>query len=63
MSEIKFYRKNHVIRDTDNNVVFTGTYRAKFKGIVQDIASINAAKRQSRKLQSVHGAGCLRVIK
>ena len=58
MTEVKYYRKNHVITTADGKVVFTGTFKDK-KG---EYTSINAAKRESRKLQSVHGQGCLRVV-
>lgn len=54
--ETMFYRKGHIITDTDGNVVFEGTFRDG----KTEYASINAAKRQSRKLQAQHGKGCVR---
>lgn len=53
--EIKYYRKNHIITDTDGNVVFKGTFTSD--KVVY--ASISAAKRESRKLQALHGMGCV----
>ena len=55
MTEVKFYRKDHVITDVSGKVIFTGTFH---NGA---FTSINAAKRESRKLQQQHGHGSLRV--
>ena len=57
MTEVKFYRKDHVITDIDGKVIFTGSYKVH----AGEFASINAAKRKSRSLQLQHGQGCLRV--
>lgn len=56
MQEVKFYRKGHIITDVEGKVVFEGT----FKHGQATYPSINAAKRESRKLQALHGQGCLR---
>lgn len=55
--QTKFIRKKHIIRDVDGNVLFEG--RSPHGG-----ASINAAKRESRRLQAANGGlgmGSLRV--
>jgi hypothetical protein len=59
-TEILFERKDHIIRKLDNpsEVFFEGI----FKVGQASYASINAAKRESRRLQAIHGQGCLRVI-
>ena len=57
MQEVKFYRKDHVITDVDGKTIFTGTFRVK----AGEYTSINAAKRESRRLQEKHGQGSLRV--
>ena len=54
----QYYRKNHVILDHELQVIFTGTVGAG------DLArpSINAAKRESRRLQgSALGQGLLQL--
>lgn len=59
MVEQQYTRKKNIIRDMDGKVVFTG------KLVVGDISvpSINAAKRESRKLQAGQlGQGLLQVI-
>jgi hypothetical protein len=56
MTEVKFYRKGHIITDAEDNLVFEGTFKVGKK----EYASINAAKRKSRELQKLHGKGCLR---
>jgi hypothetical protein len=61
--EVLFYRNLHIIRDANDKIIFEGTYKAKIDGAMCDVASINAAKRESRKLQAEHGQGCLRVVK
>jgi len=48
-----FVRKNHIIRNARSEVVFTGE--------TQRSPSINAAKRESRRLQVLNGKGCVRV--
>lgn len=54
----EYIRKAHIIFDMAGKVVFTGTFR---KGKAER-ASINAAKRHSRKLQGNNlGLGILRV--
>ena len=57
MKEAQYTRKNHIISDVDGNVVFEG----KTNGV----SSINAAKRESRRLQldadGKLGLGTLRV--
>jgi hypothetical protein len=58
MTEVKYYRKEHVITDLNGKVIFTGTYKVK----AGEFVSINAAKRKSRQLQEQYGQGCLRVI-
>lgn len=51
MSELKFRRKAHTIYDTDGNTVFQG-----FVGEGDNKhPSINAAKRESRRLQLANG--------
>jgi hypothetical protein len=57
MTEVKFYRKNHIITDLDGKIVFEGA----FKDGKNEYPSVNAAKRKSRDLQQQHGQGCLRV--
>lgn len=57
MSAVQYYRKNHVITDVEGKVIFTG----QFKDGEHTYPSINAAKRESRKLQAVSGPGSLRV--
>jgi hypothetical protein len=57
MTEVKFYRKGHIITDADGNVVFTGSFKTKDG----EFASINAAKRKSRELQAGLPPGSLRV--
>lgn len=53
----EYVRKGHVIKDMKGKVIFTGTVPGK-KGI----ASINAAKRESRRIQGNSlGRGILRV--
>ena len=53
----QFIRKDHIIRNMAGEVVFTGTVPGRPKSV-----SINAAKRESRKLQgSSLGLGILRV--
>lgn len=53
----EFVRKDHVIKDMKGNAVFTGKTPGK-----KDVVSINAAKRESRKLQAGDlGSGILRV--
>ena len=56
--ELQYTRKNHVITDTSGEVVFTGTVgQGEFVR-----PSINAAKRESRRLQGTAlGRGILRV--
>ena len=54
---VLYCRKGHVISDLEGNTVFTGTYKVK----AGEFISINAAKRESRRLQEIHGAGCVRV--
>ena len=56
--ETQYERKGHVIRDMAGEVVFTGTVgQGEFAK-----PSINAAKRESRKLQgSALGHGLVRV--
>lgn len=56
--EQQFTRKDHVIKDMAGKVVFTGSFgEGRLKR-----PSINAAKRESRKLQgSRSGCGILRV--
>jgi hypothetical protein len=54
MAVVKFYRKGHIITNLKGDVVFTGTFANG------EYPSINAAKRESRKLQELYGAGCLR---
>ena len=57
MKAQQFVRKDHVIKDMKGKVVFTGTVPGKPKQV-----SINAAKRESRKLQGANlGTGLLRV--
>lgn len=54
----QYVRKDHVIKDMKGKVVFTG----KVKVGNAERASINAAKRESRKLQGSNlGSGILRV--
>jgi len=53
MNKVMFYRKGHIITDLGGVVVFTG--------LTNNQPSINAAKRDSRKLQAMHGQGTLRV--
>lgn len=50
MKEAKYFRKDHVIRDIGGDTVFEG----KTNGV----RSINAAKRESRRLQ-IEADGCL----
>lgn len=57
MIEQQYSRNKNVIRDTQNNIVFDGKTPT-------GESSINAAKRESRKLQgSALGQGLLRVEK
>ena len=54
----EFIRKGHIIRDMAGKVVFTGYYQRRDG----QAPSINAAKRESRKLQGNNlGSGILRV--
>ena len=54
--EVKYYRKGHIIKNAKGEIVFTGTCEnTKYR-------SINAAKRESRRLQQLEGP-CLRVVK
>lgn len=56
--EQKYIRKGHIIYDMDNRAVFTGM--ATIYG--EKVPSINAAKRESRRLQGTSlGQGLLRV--
>jgi hypothetical protein len=58
MQQQEYVRKGHVISDMDGNAVFTGMVLA---GALSK-PSINAAKRESRRLQgSALGRGILRV--
>lgn len=57
MAEIKYYRKNHIITDVDGKVIFEGTIGSG----EEQRPSINAAKRESRRLQAASGPGSLRV--
>lgn len=58
MKAQEYTRKGHVIRDMAGEVVFTGTQKIGGK----EFASINAAKRESRRLQQPNlGSGILRV--
>lgn len=59
MNEVKYTRKYNIIKDADGTVIFVGTYTDKG----QKYPSINAAKRESRRLQEEHGRGCVRVVK
>jgi len=63
-TEVKFYRKNHIIHNANGmglgTVVFTGKAQRVINGA--DSPSINAAKRESRRLQEIHGHGCLKVV-
>ncbi len=55
----EYIRRDHIITDMTGEVVFTGT-RKIGKG---ERTSINAAKRESRRLQgSDLGSGILRVV-
>lgn len=55
----QYFRKGHVIRDAQDNIVFTGTIQ---HGDLT-VPSINAAKRESRKLQAGRlGQGSLVVL-
>jgi hypothetical protein len=59
MQAQQYERKAHVIRDMDENVVFEGKLDL---GALGSLPSINAAKRESRKLQGgALGRGTLRV--
>lgn len=54
----EFVRKDHIIRDMAGKVVFTGMFTRRST----QHPSINAAKRESRKLQgTMLGCGLLRV--
>jgi len=58
MQEQQYERTKHIIRDMDDNIVFTGVLKV---GEIE-VPSINAAKRESRRLQgSALGQGLLRV--
>jgi hypothetical protein len=57
--EIKFIRKGHIIKNIDGDVVFEGKCPGSKDGNI--IPSINAAKRESRRLQATHGAFCVKV--
>ena len=60
MKEQQYERKAHIIRDMDENIVFEGKLDL---GALDSLPSINAAKRESRKLQAGQlGSGILRVI-
>lgn len=60
MSQIKFLRKGATIRTLNED----GSHSDKtfFDPMNILYPSINAAKRESRKLQAEHGAGTLRVV-
>ena len=59
MKEQQYERKAHIIRDMDENIVFEGKLDL---GALGSLPSINAAKRESRRLQgSALGQGMLRV--
>jgi hypothetical protein len=60
--EPKFFRKQHVIRDADSNIIFEGAFKAKVNGSVVDVPSINAAKRKMRELVEANGHGSGRVV-
>jgi len=60
MKDIKFNRKNHLIIDMNGNVVFTGEAQRTINGA--KFPSNNAAKRESVRLQAMHGQGCVRNI-
>lgn len=47
MKEAQFFRKDHVIKDANGKVVFTGIVKIGGK----EFASINKAKAESRRLQ------------
>lgn len=55
--EVLFYRKNHVITNADDTVIFTG----EFKDGDTMFPSVNAAKREMRKLVEANGPGSGRV--
>lgn len=55
-TEIMFIRKYNLIKDIHGTVVFIGTYTDRGN----TYPSINAAKRESRRLQEIHGQGCVR---
>jgi hypothetical protein len=56
----EYFRSNHIIADTDGNIVFTGLHH---KGTPFEGPSINAAKRESRRLQgSALGQGMVQVL-
>lgn len=59
-TEVLFKRKNHIITTVGGNVIFIGTCNRTLMDGTQ-VPSINAAKRESRRLQEIHGHGCLRV--
>ena len=55
----QYERKGHIIRDMEDNIVFEGKLSL---GELGSIPSVNAAKRESRKLQgSALGQGILRL--
>lgn len=58
MQDQQYERTKHIIRNMDGDIVFTGVLKV---GEIE-VPSINAAKRESRRLQSgALGYGSLRV--